>query len=198
MTSPERQAELIDKYRRVLVEDYHWEADVRDAFNDMLFQRCGLRAAYLTYDIDGGWAHFNTRTIWLSEFLRKASLNTQYPEWEIRDGHIGVVSQSSLRNDFGVIITKNNDCSGTYNDTYENFDEFKIAVEEAIFNKTEETYDSMVNDIEIVVNEMCRELYYLLSEEYEYLTSDEVIWEHIVINKWHLEEQENEDNNESA
>jgi len=197
MMSPERQAELIDKYRHFLVEDFHWEADIRDTFNDMLFQRCGLRASYVTYDIDGGWAHFSARPIWLSEFLKKSFLDKQYPEWEIRDGHVSVGSESSLRNEFSVAITKNDDCSGTYNHTNED-DAFKIAVEEAIFDKTEETYDSMVNDVEIIVNEMCRELYYLLSEEYEHLTSDEVIWEHIVINKWHLEEQENEDNNESA
>jgi hypothetical protein len=195
--SPERQAELIDKYRHFLVEDFHWEADIRDTFNDMLFQRCGLRAAYVTYDIDRGWAHFSTRAIWLSQFLKKSSLDKQYPEWEIRDGHISVSSESSLRNEFRVHITKQDECYGVYNNVYDS-DEFKMAVEEAIFNKTEETYDSMVNDAEIIVNEMCRELYYLLSEEYEHLTSDEVIWEHIVINKWPLEEQENEDNNESA
>ena len=195
--SPERQAELIDKYRHFLVEDFHWEADIRDTFNDMLFQRCGMRATHVTYDIDRGWAHFSARSIWLSEFLKKSSLDKQYPEWEIRDGYVGVGSESSLRNEFSVIINKHDDCSGTYNHTNED-DAFKIAVEEAIFDKAEETYDSMVNDVEIIVNEMCRELYYLLSEEYEHLTSDEVIWEHIVINKWHLEEQENEDNNESA
>lgn len=188
MISPERQAELIDKYRYYAVEESYWEDDIKHQFNDMLYEQCGMRAIYITYDIDRGWANFTARAIILSEFLQRTSLDTQYPEWMLRDGYVGVDSTSSLRNEYHVVISANDECYGLY----ENIDEdvFKRAVEQVLLDKSDETYDAMTNDIEKFLREMCSELWYMLNEEYSYLTSDEAVWEHIVINKYHLEDKE--------
>lgn len=189
MISPEREAELIEKYRYVAVEDRNWEDDIKQAFNDMLYEQCGMRAVYITYDIDRGWANFTARAIILSEFLQRTSLDTKYPEWMLRDGYVGLDSTSTLRNSYSVVISANDECYIDWQ--YENNDDdaFKRAVEQVLIDQSDDTREAMTNDIEKFLTGMCSELWYMLNEEYSYLTSDEAVWEHIVINKWHLEDE---------
>lgn len=188
MISPEKEAELIDKYRYDEVQERNWEDDIKQAFNDMLYQQCGMRAVYITYDMDRGWANFTARAIMLSEFLQRTSLDTKYPEWMLRDGYVGLDSTSTLRNSYSVVISANDECYGLYENSDE--DAFKRAVEQVLLDTSDDTREAMTNDIEKFLTGMCSELWYMLKEEYSYLTSDEAVWEHIVINKYHLEDKE--------
>lgn len=182
--SPETKAELLDKYRYTCVEDSNWEADVRDSFNDILYTQCFMRAVYITYDMDQRWAAFTGQASVLSEFLRRTSLDVAYPEWMLRDGYIAVDATSMRRNVYSVVVSANDDCF------YDEEDEFKRAVEQVILDKSEETRELMTNDIRKFIKAMNDELWHMLDEEYSYLTSDEVVWETITLNKWDADESE--------
>lgn len=188
MISPEKEAELINKYRYDVVGHRDWEDDIRHQFNDMLYEQCGMRAVYITYDMDRGWANFTARAIRLSEFLQRTSLDTKYPEWMLRDGYVSLDSYSTLRNDCSVAINANAVVYGLYENNDE--DAFKIALEKVLLDTSDDTREAMTNDIKKFFTGMCSELWYMLNEEYSYLTSDEAVWEHIVINKYHLEDKE--------
>lgn len=189
--SPERKAELIDKYRYDLVETYIWTREVMEDFNDFLWKNYEFTAKHISYCLDNGVASFDSGSIALSEFLEKTLLSKKYPEWVKRGGYIEThCSRGSFA---GYLKITPEDCVILYDDQED--DAFKEAVAQLVYDKAEATYEAMANEVKNLITEMNEELFGRLQDEYEYLTSDEMVWDNIVNNEWHLEyedEQENE------
>lgn len=55
----------------------------------------------------------------------------------------------------------------------------------AVLNRYD--YNKIANEIEELVRSQFKDLYKMLIDEYEYLTSDEVVIETIIANQWHLQ-----------
>jgi hypothetical protein len=58
----------------------------------------------------------------------------------------------------------------------------------------DEEYTRLADDVTSIIRDYCRDLYRRLNDEYDYLTSDEAVWEAIVANDLDAIEDEEEEN----
>lgn len=188
---------LIDKYRYINTVHTDWHKDVKYLFCDMVHEKYGLCVGEIDFELGrGGFANFSIKNSFdLSEFLKRADLDNKYPEWIARGGDVDVDIGHAARTAYQRITI-----SSPYTDLYTavtdsiDFDPFKHALEQIVMEKSEETYFDLEKDIEKIIDNLGDELYNMLTNEHEYLTSDEVVWETIIANEWDKnEENENQD-----
>lgn len=182
----QQRSELIEKYRDINVDHDWWDCLYEDFKLDM--QTKGITVDEMNFTgfySQGDGASFTGR-IDMIQFMKVHELEQRYmgAVFFAGQGELwGNILRGSSRYSHENTVSVNLEA-----DTYNNFEEDSTRHE--VYEAMEEVLDSEWKDLEEDVSEICkgymRDLYYKLREEYEYLTSDEVVWETIVANDLHV------------
>lgn len=182
----QQQNELIEKHWDINVDHDWWEFTYDDFKLEMLEK--GITVADINFTgfySQGDGASFTGR-IDMIQFLKVHNLEQEYMAatffagqgelWaELDRGSSGYYHENSVN--VCLIL-----------DNYNNFEEGSTRHE--VYATMEEVMEMDWKDLETDVEDICRgymqDLYSKLREEYEYLTSKEVIWETIVANELHV------------
>lgn len=181
------QNELIDKHWDINVDHEWWEYTYDEFKIEM--ETKGITVADINFSgfySQGDGASFTGR-IDMIQFLKVHELEQQFMGatffagqgelWaELQRGSSGYYHENSV----GVCLLL---------DSYNNYDYEDDSTRYQVYETMQEVMDSEWKDLEEEVGSICRgymqDLYSKLRDEYEYLTSDEVVWETIVANDLH-------------
>lgn len=180
------QNELIEKYRDINVDYDWWDCTYEDFKIEM--QTKGITVEDMNFTgfySQGDGASFTGR-IDMIQFLKVHELEQEYMAATFFAG----------QGELWVDITRGG--SRYYHEQSVNFnliaDNFNNYEEGSTRYEVYDTMDTVLNsewkDLETEVTDICRgymqDLYSKLRDEYEYLTSDEVVWDTIVANELHV------------
>lgn len=190
--------DLIDEYREINV-DYEWWADIYDDFVTEM-RDVGIETSAKEMQFTGFWSQGDgaSFTAWLypDKFVAAHNMVEQFPTFpqlfEASPDFIELrINRLSSR--YSHENTVRLDLEGDANNPY---DDELDPVRHAMFNVWAEAFD--VAKFEERARDIChsymRDLYRHLEAEYEYLTSDEAVWDTLVANEMdEPEEEEDED-----
>jgi hypothetical protein len=178
--------ELLDKHREINVDHGDWCDYIWDDFVLEMIKK-GIHAEDMNYR--GFWSQGDgasfTGKIDISVFLKVHDLEHQYlgathfastdelPARLVRSGRFP--HEGSIELDM--------DCDG-WNDYTEG--DLRHATYDTLYEILQDEWKELEEDILKISRGYMRELYRNLEKEYEYLTSDEVVWETIVANDLHV------------
>jgi ERCC4-type nuclease len=128
-------------------------------------------------------------------FLQTHDLTEDYPAIVRLLEHGGNFS-FSIERTRSIYVHENTVSASVYNaDTFAQILRCKDDLREAILEQWDKDleleYDRLADETTTIIRGYCRQLYNQLKEEYEYLTSDELVWETILANE--LDEPEEEE-----
>ena len=182
--------ELIEKYRDINI-DHDWWDGVYDCFTEKM-KEAGVHVEDIQFSgfwSQGDGASFNGSVEDWKLFFEKHDLS-KYPvfvklhevgglsaSWKSHGGycHEHTVSFGVDAEDFWVCVNDH--------------DELSEAVSIAYSAIVTEQFQDFEKDISEILKGYMRELYKELEQEYEYLTSDEQVWESIVANELNTEKE---------
>jgi hypothetical protein len=197
---------LLDEYRDINVQDTWWDSvyeDWVDKLRDLGMTLTASDMAFSGFWSQGDGASFECRLV-MDTFLDKHGLTEKYPAalYWAKQGSLtaGMVRSSSRYSHENTVSAELNDYAD-FNKEAADEGDVRAAVDEAMFN----TLINELRDLEEDINDTCRgymrDLYHALEEEYEHLTSDEIITEYLEENEIFEDEEtevEYEDENEIA
>ena len=187
--SDEVKQELIEKHRYMNVEYNEWWDCTYDFFKESMLEK-GITVVDINFDVSYGQGDYATfRGVVHSDdfntFLQAHDLNDKYP-WakffaDVKEIWINV--DQTRRNGIEVDL---NDHTGN---PYEEEDGLRWATYDTM--QTLFTYEAgefEENALDIM-KDYADSLYKQLRDEYDHLTSDEVVWETIQANELHLQHE---------
>jgi len=185
----DQQKELIEKYRDINTDHDWWDYTYSD-FAERMVEK-GIDPddfAFSGFWSQGDGASFCGR-INMAQFLKVHDLEAEYPAatfFALRDEVSAKLVRKGNYYSHANTVSLNltDDILNEYDD-----DDVRCAVYEAMAQE----YVHGESDLEEKVLEICHgymnDLYRNLHEEYEYLSSDEAVWETIEANDLHKEEE---------
>lgn len=189
MTEAETKEELIEQYRYANVEYEGWWEFVYEDFKEDMRKNHGIDVHDITFSgfwSQGDGAEFTGKVFEDRLFMTSNKLNETYPNI------FKAVEVGAMYIRFGGEFRRHP--SQTSNVDIEDLAYFQIVddpdMNEFYQNMYEEGIRAEFKDFEIAVQDLAEtwahELYKTLEESYEWLTSDEQVWDTIVANEWHL------------
>lgn len=189
--SDESKQELVEKYRDINVDHDWWDFTYEDFKNDMREKGIEVVRMYFTgFYSQGDGACFEglVPVSQFSKFMEVHELSSKFPAAKF------FADNNDLRLDMhkhhhhycheNTIDVTIMDISGNpYEDFSTRWEVYDTM--QTLFN--EEEYELFELECEDIVKGYMRELYSRLEKEYEYLVSEEVVWETIVANELHLQ-----------
>lgn len=186
--------ELIERYRDINVEDNWWEDEIH-GFTEELFRRTGVTVSTKDVHFSGFWsqgdgASFVFSAELLADFLLRRGWQDKYPALFADENATFSVSRP---------YTPRYYHSGTMYAEVEHrlddwiTDDFMKAVEQARHDAACVEEEACAKDIQDFFRAEADKLYCSLEAVYEYLTSDEAVWDTIVANGLDQFEEEEED-----
>ncbi len=195
---PERKAQLIEKYRDINVEHLDWWDCVYSDFDEEMrakgiyvyekqfrgFWSQGDGASFTGYVSDNALflkAHELTETCpWVTKLLEMGGDFTLKIERTSRH----YVHENTV----GVDLT--------FTDMFADVlprDDLRSAIADCWDKLLDAEYETLAGTAQTIIRDHCRDLYRRLEKEYNYLTSDEAVWEAIERNElFYLDEYEKE------
>lgn len=196
---PKRKEALLDRYRYTNVDYDQWWDGVYGQFRDDMAE-VGIRVDEMQFSgfcSQGDGASFTGYVVHEDVFLMKhPDLKGDRPMMrklmDEFDGSLNIsISRISYQYAHENTVTADVDHDHFW-DVVDGTDPLRMAVLE----QWDEELDAELVDLQPLVREVirdhCRDLYRRLEEEYDYLTSDEVVWDTIEANEWHLDEEDEE------
>lgn len=193
-----KQLSLIKKYRDINVFDDWWDCtydDFKARMADLHIEVDDIRFSGFWSQGDG--ASFTGYIKDNKAFFEAHDLNKEYP-W--------ITKLMGMGGDFTIKIERTRSRYAHENSIgmdlifttmfshmleYHQRDDLRSVIAERWDQHLDEEYASLVGVVAEIVRGYCRELYKQLEEEYNYLTSDEAVWESIEINELdHTDEEE--------
>jgi hypothetical protein len=193
----ERKQALIEQYRDCNVDCYDWWEGTYDTFREDM-SAAGIYVSDIRFSgfwSQGDGASFTGRIDDIGLFLKHHKLEKDYP-W--------ITKLVSLGGGFDLRISRTshhyvheNTVSATLEDTDmfsnvlnvgdDGLREHIVAHWDTLLDSE---YTSIETDVTAIIRDYCQDLYRMLEEEHEHLTSDESVWEAIESNEWDREEEE--------
>lgn len=196
---PKRKEALIDKHRYTNVDYDDWWDCVYSLFREDM-AALGIRVDDMQFSgfcSQGDGASFTGYVVHEDVFLDKhPALKDDRPMMlklmKEFGGSVNIsISRISYQYAHENTVTADVECDHFW-DVCDGSDPLRMAVLE----KWDEELDGELADLQPAVREIirdyCRDLYRRLEDEYDHLTSDEVVWETIEANDWHLDEEDEE------
>ena len=197
---------LIDKWRTINVEDTYWSESIIDDWVKEKLPQYGIYADKVHWSgfaSQGDGACF-VGTVDLNEFcLRHADTFPLLARWvRINGAALGVIRVTTSSRNYCHANTMRFESDNGFDE--ESFsddiasDELTAAVAEKAnwVSKAAAEYDALYLIVEEACKDSAREIYRELEVEFDYLTSDEVVWEAIEASELHLEELLEEGNDD--
>ena len=192
----ERKAQLIEKYRDFNVYDGWWDW----VYDDFALQMANKHIEVNDMRFSGFWsqgdgASFTGYIRDNEQFLKDHNLTESYP-WMTKLLEMGGEYTLSIErtshhyvheNTVGVDLTYT--CMFSHQIETESQGDLRGAVANHWDQHLDAEYATICATVAEIVRGYCRDLYNQLEEEYNYLTSDEAVWETIQNND--LDEEEN-------
>lgn len=189
--------DLIERHRDINVQGNWWSA-IYSEFTADLFSRTGVSVAFGDIAFTGFWSQgdgacFITDHELLADFLLRVGWQDKYPAlfadenatFAIYRLHSGRYSHSG---------TMHVSLDHAQDDWL--LDEFIQAVEQARYEAACKEEDACTMDIKEFFRKEADNLYSKLEDAYDYLTSDEVVWDTLEANDMVDEDDEDEDEEE--
>lgn len=189
MNEAETKEELIEQYRYANVEYEGWWEFVYEDFKEDMRKNHGVEVDDITFSgfwSQGDGAEFSGRVLDDRLFMTSNKLNETYPNI------LKAVELGAVNIGFGAGFRRS-PCQASGVEV-ENLAYFQIVDDPDMNEFYQNMYEEGVNvefgDFEEAVQSLAEtwahELYKTLEESYEWLTSDECVWETIIANEWHL------------
>jgi hypothetical protein len=190
MVSDELKQELLEKYKDINVDYDWWDSTYEDFKVDM--DTKGIHVDEINFS--GFWSQGDgasfTGSVFVGQFAKFMEVHDlceRYPAAKFFADH------SELRLDVFRLTSHychENSVSIALRDITGNpYDDFtpRWEIYDTMQTLLDSEYAALELDCEEIVKGYMQELYSRLQKEYEYLTSEEVVWETIVSNELHLE-----------
>lgn len=187
MELTDEQKELIEKHRDINV-DHEWWDSVYDMWAEKLIEK-GIEPnefRFTGFYSQGDGASFEGK-LNLLQFLKAHNLTMEYPAATFfADDYL----TAKLFRSWNHYCHEHTIEVGTYFEDYNDYAEDDLRYE--VYNTMRDELNDETPELEETLIDICRgymrALYSDLRDEYEYLTSDEAVWETIVANDLHNEE----------
>lgn len=184
--------DLLEKYRDINV-DYRWWVDTYDTFRKAMRTLYGVEVDQINFSgfcSQGDGACFTTEWGSIPTLLTALDRQDKYPEWmffEEPPEYKVYVSDSrySHSDDMVIELCENQPIHDGYDG-----DVVGPAVWEAYVRMRDESTERLGKELLDFFRAQADTLYSMLEDMYNYLTSDEVVWDTIVANEWHLEDED--------
>lgn len=184
---------LIEKYRLINLEQNWWEADYEYFMDEMYDKGLDLNPKDITFRgfySQGDGLSFSASNVDEQLFLEAHGLTEQYPAAYYL-AQLGDCLNFWVKKRFSYY--ENSRCMTAEVETYAVTDESSDELEEAVLSSMVELFDTTERQaLEKDILRICRDyadgLYKELQKTYDYLLSDEAVWEAIVANE--LDEEE--------
>lgn len=185
--------ELIEKHRDINV-DYDWWDYTYDHFKeDMKAKHVEVKdMSFSGFWSQGDGASFTGYIDDNKEFMAKHDLTKTYPHITKLLSHGGYFSVDITRTGSSRYVHENTvSAEIVAADGFYHVLDGDDPVREAIIAHWDvslnDEYDRLAEDVTTIIRGYCRDLYKNLQEEYEYLTSDDAVWEAIEANELNKE-----------
>lgn len=183
--------ELIERYRDINVDDNWWQDEIY-AFTEELFRRTGVTVSTKDVYFSGFWSQgdgacFMLGAELLADFLLRMGWQDTYPALFADENATFSVSRPYGRG-YSHSGTMYADIEHRPDDWIA--DAFMKAVEQARYTAACAEQEACTKDIQDFFRAEADRLYASLEKAYEYLTSDEAVWEAILANDLHIQEEE--------
>lgn len=199
--SDKRKAQLIEKHRDINVEHLYWWDCVYSDFTEDMGAK-GIEVQDMRFSgfwSQGDGASFTGYIKDNALFLKAHELTETYP-W--------MTKLLEMNGDFTLKIERTG-----YHYYHENTvgvdltftslfthvlprDDLRSAIADCWDKHLEAEYETLADTTQTIIRDHCRDLYRRLEEEYNYLTSDEAVWEAIESNGlFEIDEDEDEEEN---
>jgi hypothetical protein len=195
-TFTERQRELIEKHRDINT-DYEWWDCIYDSFQEDMKQKHievqDMRFSGFCSQGDG--ASFTGYIDDNKAFFEDHGLTETYPYMMKLLSHGGGFSLCIERSSSRYVHENTVSAELSYCDNFSCSCVLRVddPLREAVVKLWDEAlqreYDTICDTVTDIIRGYCRDLYRKLEEEYDYLTSDEAIWEAIEANELDEEEE---------
>lgn len=184
----ELRCELIEKHRDINVDYEDWFDCVWNDYVIDMIQK-GIEAEAMHYS--GFWSQGDGASfigkININVFLKMHDLEHKYPG-AVYFASIGELPARLVRPNLSRHSHENTIELDMDWDGYNNFenDDVRGDVYETLYELLQEEWKDLEQDILDISRGYMRDLYRKLEKEYDYLTTDEVVWETIVANDLHV------------
>lgn len=193
--------ELIEHYRDINVDVYEWWEGVYDAFReDMSDKHIEVEdMRFSGFWCQGDGASFTGYIKDNLEFLKTHNLAETYPYIMRLIEHGGDFTLRIERTGRNYVHENTVAAELSYTDMFYNIlpcgpdDTLRAEVVAQWDALLDEEYARLADDVTSVIRGYCHDLYRSLNDEYDYLTSDEAVWEAIVANDLDAIEDEEEE-----
>jgi hypothetical protein len=192
---------LLDKHRDINVQDTWWDSVYEDWVAKLIDLGMNLTASDIQFSgfwSQGDGASFECRLV-LDTFLEKHGLAEKYPAvmyWAKQEQLTARMTRFTRSHSHQYCVHFESEESIYIDGQALEEGDLREAVAEAMYEKLSTEMDGLEED----VNDTCRgymqEIYSALEEEYEHLTSDEVITEYLEENEIFDDEDDDEEHNE--
>ena len=179
--------ELIEKYRDCNTNCDWWEP-IFEGFREDLSKE-GIDVGEISWEgvyHQGSYADFSCRVNDVGLFMRANKIEGDYPtiyKLAELDGVSISKSDGQMRR-HTYLDVEVGDWEYHLPDMDEDMAEYYIALYQA---DTDREYPQFEQSVEDILDEHAKDLYRTLMQEYEYLCSDEAVWETIQCNEWDKE-----------
>lgn len=187
--------ELIEKYRDFNVEHIEWWDCVYDDFREDM-EKAGIHVGDMSFS--GFWSQGDgaSFTGYINDnklFFEQHKLTDSYPWLTKLLSHDGGFVLTIERTSHHYVHEYTVGVDLSYADNFYHVlpdDGVRAAVIEQWNEHLEAEYNTICDAVTDIIRDYCRDLYRRLEEEYNYLTSDEAVWEAIVANELDQPEEE--------
>lgn len=195
-----RKAQLTEKYRDINVEHIDWWDWTYDDFKTQMAAK-GIEVDDICFS--GFWSQGDgaSFTGWVKDntlFLKAHELTETYP-WITKLLEMGgdftlkierTNSRYAHENTVGVDLI----FTSLFSHHIESRDDLRSAIADRWDQHLDAEYATICAVVSEIVRGYCRDLYQQLEEEYDYLTSDEAVWEAIESNELFETDEDEEEN----
>lgn len=187
--------ELIEKYRDINV-DHDWWDCVYDCFREDM-EQAGIEVDDMRFS--GFWSQGDGASF--TGYMRSKPF---FDHHKLAETYPYITKLMAMGGDFTLSITRTGhryvhentvsvDLSFTdmfYTIVPRDDGGLRDAIAEQWDKLLDAEYLALIDTVQDIVRDYCRDLYHRLEEEYDYLTSDEAVWEAIVANELDQPEEE--------
>jgi hypothetical protein len=182
--------DLVERYRHINIEHHNWWDYTYEDFASEMRENYGVNVKNINFSgfwSQGDGASFETEYMDVWEVLGRLGRQDKYPAWGLGEHSFQVTRYRSL-------YCHSNTMQGSVDMRCDCGDEARDVVYAAVADEYCAIRSRQVADVEKELLDFFRdkadELYRQLEEEYEYLTSDEAVWETIEANGLNEEDEE--------
>lgn len=188
--------ELIEKYRDINVEYVDWWDCVYDDFtSDMAEKHIMVQdTRFSGFWSQGDGASFTGYISNNLEFLKAHGLTETYPFITKLIHHGGDftlrIERSSSHYVHENTVSVSVEGCAYFHHVLPTSDDLREAIVDQWDTDLDAEYERIWEDVTDIIRDYCRDLYRKLQEEYDYLTSDEAVWEAIEANELNEPQEE--------